>query len=238
MLPSHHSFRGQSVQTLCGCNAVPHCDQHRLEQLQRACHAHSITKCHASRQWRHEQQLSSIGLRRQVLRSCGTSRSLYLSQSRSGPGVRILFVDDGELQFLCEFGEISSFFASDKGVVFFDNDDMQRGEAQTTYKSGDFDQFASFSLPTQVAELVTDLSNLAPQVFHMRLQVCLDPSQHTLTSSPEWLAGKQKNAYCGCLRLGECWCFCFLLSPYQIGWSPERLSTCCTTSCMSFPRAS
>ena len=43
---------------------------------------------------------------------------------------------------------------------------MQRGEAQITNKSYDFYQLASFSLPTHVAELVTDLSNLAPQVFH------------------------------------------------------------------------
>ena len=85
---------------------------------------------------------------------------MYLSQSRSGPGVRIHIVDDGEPQFFSEFGEISSFVASDKGVVFCDNDDMQRGGAQITYKSGDL------SLPTHVAELVTDLSNLAPPVFH------------------------------------------------------------------------
>ena len=81
---------------------------------------------------------------------------MYLSQSRSGPGVRIHFVDDGELQFLSEFGEISSFVANDKGVVFLDNDDMQRGEAQITYKSGDLHQLASLSHLTRVAELVTD----------------------------------------------------------------------------------
>ena len=63
MFWSRHLFRGQSVQTLSGCNSVPHYDQHRWEQLQRACHAHSITKRHASQQWRHEQQLSSFGLR-------------------------------------------------------------------------------------------------------------------------------------------------------------------------------
>ena len=67
---------------------------------------------------------------------------------------------------MSEFGGISSFVASDKGVVFLDNDDMQRGEAQNTYKSGDLCQLASLSLPTHVAELVTDLSNLAPQVCH------------------------------------------------------------------------
>ena len=49
MFSSRHPFRGQSVQTLHGCNGVPHCDQHRWEQLLRACHAHSITKRHASR---------------------------------------------------------------------------------------------------------------------------------------------------------------------------------------------
>ena len=84
----------------------------------------SLFKLHASQQRRHEQQLSSFGLRRQVLRSRGISRSLYLSQSRSGPGVRIHFVDDGELQFLSEFVEFSSFVASDKGVVFFDTVDQ------------------------------------------------------------------------------------------------------------------
>ena len=67
---------------------------------------------------------------------------------------------------MSEFGEISTFVASGKGVVFFDNDDMQRGEAQIACKSGDFYQLASLSHPTHVAELVTDLSNLAPQVFH------------------------------------------------------------------------
>ena len=39
MFSSRHLFRGQSVQTLCGCNSVPHCGQYRWEQLQRACHA-------------------------------------------------------------------------------------------------------------------------------------------------------------------------------------------------------
>ena len=57
MFPSPHSFRGHSVQTLW--------------MQQRACHDHSITKRHASQQWRHAQQLSSIGPRRQVLRSRG-----------------------------------------------------------------------------------------------------------------------------------------------------------------------
>ena len=78
---------------------------------------------------------------------------MYLSQSRSGPGVRKHVVDDGELQFLSEIGEISSFVASDKGKLFFDNDDMQRGEAQITCKSGDLYQLVSLSLPTHVAEL-------------------------------------------------------------------------------------
>ena len=67
---------------------------------------------------------------------------------------------------MSELGEISSFVASDKGVVFFDNDDMQRGEAQISYERGDLYQLASLLLPTHVSELVTDLSNLAPQVFH------------------------------------------------------------------------
>ena len=73
MFSSRHSFRGQSVHTSCGCKCVPHCDQHRWEQQQRVCHSHSSTKRHASQQWRHEQQLSSIGLRRQVFRSRGIS---------------------------------------------------------------------------------------------------------------------------------------------------------------------
>ena len=68
-------FRGQSFQILCECDGVPHCDgkrhQHRLEQLQRTCHVHVITERHVSQGWRHEQQLSIIGLRRQVLRSRG-----------------------------------------------------------------------------------------------------------------------------------------------------------------------
>ena len=67
MFSSRLSFCGQSVQTLCGCNSVPLCDQHRWEQLQRACHAHSVTKRHASQQWRHEQQLSGFDLHRQVV---------------------------------------------------------------------------------------------------------------------------------------------------------------------------
>ena len=33
------------------------------------------------------------------------------------------------------------------------------------------------------------------------------------------------------------WCFCNLLSPHQTGWSPERFSTRCTTSCLSCCRA-
>ena len=103
---------------------------------------------------------------RQELRSRGISRSLCLSQSRSEPGVKLRLVDDGELQFFSEFGEISSCVASDKGVVFFDNNDRQRGEAQITYKSDDLYQLTSLSLPTHVGELVTDLSNVAPQVFH------------------------------------------------------------------------
>ena len=72
--------RGLSFQILCKCDSVPHCDgkrhQPRRERLQRTCHVHLITKAHVSQRWRHEQQLSSIGLRRQVLRSRGTLRSL------------------------------------------------------------------------------------------------------------------------------------------------------------------
>ena len=72
-------FRGQSFQILCECDSVPHCygkrHQHRWE-LQRMCHVHLLTKRDVSQPWRHEQQLSSVGLSRQVLRSRGTFRSL------------------------------------------------------------------------------------------------------------------------------------------------------------------
>ena len=205
MFSSPLSFRGQSVQTVCGCNSVPHCDQHRWEQLQRACHAHSITKRHAPQQWRHEQQLSSFDLRRQVLRSRGISFFLKkkLSQSRSGPGAKIHFVDDGEVQFLSEFGEISSFLASDKSVVFFDNDDMQRGDAQITCKSGELYQLASLSLPTHVAKLVTDLSNLAPQVFHDAITALFArlPLQHRRLMSGNGSGGSCLSRH-GALRAG------------------------------------
>jgi len=53
------------------------------------------------------------------------------------------FVDDGKLQFLSEFGESWGFIASDKAVVFLDNHDTQRGEAQLTYKNGDLYQLAN-----------------------------------------------------------------------------------------------
>ena len=93
---------------------------------------------------------------------CGGKRHRH----RWGPGVRIHFVDVGKLQFLSEFGEICSFIASDKGVVFLDHHDTQQGEARITCENGDLYQLASLSLPTHKAELVADLSNLAPQVFH------------------------------------------------------------------------
>ena len=68
-----------SFHVLCECDDLPQCDgkrqQHRWEQLQRTCHVHLITKRHVSQRWRREQQLSSIGLRRQVLRFRGISRS-------------------------------------------------------------------------------------------------------------------------------------------------------------------
>ena len=71
---SRHSlswFRGQSFQTLCGRDSDPHCGgkrhQHRWEQPWRTCHAHLFTKGHASRRWRHEQQLSSVGFPRHTL---------------------------------------------------------------------------------------------------------------------------------------------------------------------------
>ena len=163
-------FRGQSFQILCECDSAPHCDgkrhQHRWEQLQRSCHVHVITKRYVSQRWRHEQQLSSIGQRPKELRSRGISGSLCLSQSRSGPGVRIRVGDVEKLQFLSEFGESVGFTPSDKGVVFLNNHDTQRGEAQITDKNDDLYQLAGLSLPTHVAEMVADLSNMAPSVVH------------------------------------------------------------------------
>ena len=113
-----------------------------------------------------------------MLRSRGFSRSPCLSQSRSGPGARIRVGDVEKLQFLSEFGESGSFVASDKGSVFLDNHDTQRGEAQITYRNDDFCQMTSLSLPTHVAELVADLSSLAPSVVHdtaTALFACLPP---------------------------------------------------------------
>ena len=81
------------------------------------------------------------------MRSRGISRSLCLSQSLSKPGVSIRVGDVEKLQLLGEFGESGCFITSDKDVVFFDNDDMQRGEALITYKNGDLYQLASLSLP-------------------------------------------------------------------------------------------
>ena len=196
---------GQSFQILRRCDSAPHCDgkrhQHRWEQLQRTCHVHLFTKRHVSQRWRHEQQLSSIGLRRQALRYCGISRSLCLSKSRSGPGVRIRVGDVEKLQFLSEFGEGGGFIASDKGVVFFDNHDTQRGEAQITYKNDDLYHVASFSFLPHVAELVADLSNLALSVVHDTATTLLArlPPQHRRSMSGKGSGGS-------CLSRHRAWC--------------------------------
>ena len=196
---------GQSFQNLRRCDSVPHCDgkrhQHRWEQLQRTCHVHLFTKRHVSQRWRHEQQLSSIGLHRQALRYCGISRSLCLSQSRSGPGVRIRVGDVEQLQFLSEFGESGDFIVSEKGVVFLDNHDTQRGEAQINYKNDDLYQLASFSFLTHVAELVADLSNLALSVVHDTATTLLArlPPQHRRSMSGKGSGGS-------CLSRHRAWC--------------------------------
>ena len=173
-------FRRQSFRTLCGRDSEPQCcgkrHRHRWEQRQRTCHAH-FTKRHASQRWRHEQQLSSIGLHRHVLRSRGISRFLYLSQLRSG--VRIRFVDVGKLQFLSEFGEIWGFIASDKGVVFLHHD-TQHGEAQITNTNGDLHQVASphFRLTGQSWWLI--FPTWRRKSSTIRLQLCLPASQTVL----------------------------------------------------------
>ena len=197
MFSSRHPFRGQSVQTLCGRTSVPHCDQHRWAAAVGVPRPFDYQTPCMDNSGDTSSNCSSLGLRRQELRSRGNSRSLYLSQSRSGPGVRIHFVDDGKLQFLSECCEISSFVASDKGVVFFDNVDMQRGEAQITYKSRDLYQLASLSLPTHVAELVTDLSNLAPQVFHDAATTLFArlPHQHRRSMSGKGSGGSCLNRH-------------------------------------------
>merc|ERR1712136_145210 len=53
------------------------------------------------------------------------------------------FNDDGKLQYLSNFGESWGFIASDTAVVFLDNHDTQRGDAQLTYKNGDLYQLAN-----------------------------------------------------------------------------------------------
>ena len=61
---------------------------------------------------------------------------------------------------------VGGFVTSDKGVVLLDNHDTQRGAAQITCKNDGLNQLASLSLLTHVAELVADLSNLAPSLVH------------------------------------------------------------------------
>ena len=67
--------------------------------------------------------------------SCDLKKFLHLLQLRSEPDVRIHFVDDGKRPFLNEFGESWGVVASEKALVFFDNHNTQRGEAQLTYKN-------------------------------------------------------------------------------------------------------
>jgi len=46
------------------------------------------------------------------------------------------FLDDGKLQFLKDFGSSWGLMPDNKAVVFLDNHDTQRGDAQLTYKTG------------------------------------------------------------------------------------------------------
>mmetsp|Transcript_53920 Transcript_53920/g.101067 ORF Transcript_53920/g.101067 Transcript_53920/m.101067 type:complete len:480 (+) Transcript_53920:93-1532(+) len=46
------------------------------------------------------------------------------------------FLEEGKLRYLDSLGEKWGFVQSDSAVVFLDNHDTQRGEAQLTYKSG------------------------------------------------------------------------------------------------------
>ena len=72
-----------------------------------ACHALLFTKRHASQRWRHEQQLSSIGLHRQ-LRSCGISRSLYLRSGALLPLPKGSFTCDKWSEMMILFPSLST----------------------------------------------------------------------------------------------------------------------------------
>jgi len=52
-------------------------------------------------------------------------------------------IPDGKLQYLGNFGEAWGFMPSQNAVVFMDNHDTQRGEAQLTYKNGKLYQLAN-----------------------------------------------------------------------------------------------
>jgi len=54
-----------------------------------------------------------------------------------------MFKDDGKLQFLESFGESWGLMPTASAVVFIDNHDSQRGEAQLTYKDGSLYQLAN-----------------------------------------------------------------------------------------------
>ena len=89
-------------------------------------------------------------------------------------GVKIRFDDVGKQQLLNEFGETWGFVASDKGVMFLDNHDTQRGEAQITHENGDCHQLANLSLLTKVTELVADPAFSRPRYGYS--SVCPPPT--------------------------------------------------------------
>ena len=68
--------------------------------------------------------------------------------------------------------------------MFLDSHDTQRGEAQITYKNDDLYQLASLSLPTHVAELVTDLSNMVLSVCPRYGCSSVLPASHPNTVDP------------------------------------------------------
>ena len=76
--------------------------QHRWEKLRRTCHVHLINKRHVSQRWRHEQQLSGVGLRRQVLRPHRLSDLCVSSENNLKRGL---------LQVLRKIGRESSSLA-------------------------------------------------------------------------------------------------------------------------------
>ena len=135
-----------------------------------------ITKRHVSQGWRHEQQLSSIGLRRQVLRSRGISRSLCLSQ----PDVRIRVGDVEKLQFLSEFGESGCFTASDKVWCSstITTRSVVRLRTPTRIKTSASWRGSHFRFTWQSWWLIFTTWSL--QLSKIRLQLCL-PASHSNT---------------------------------------------------------